>query len=178
MPARMTEAAGIWYDEFSNLAEPLAVTAPGGSPLVLAADAKGTRWADGLNVEDAEVLATYEHPHFSRWATATTRAHGDGRVTYVGTVPNPALARALMSWVTASSDSAWRPTHPSVTVTSATSRDGRKVRFVHNWSWNPVAVTLPCGVQDVLAGGQRVQGDRLELGPWEVRVLVEGDTPD
>jgi beta-galactosidase len=178
MPARMTEAAGIWYDEFSNLSEPLAVTAPVGSPLVLDADAKGTRWADGLNVEDAEVLATYEHPHFSRWATATTRAHGAGRVTYVGTVPNPALARALMSWVTASSDSAWRPTHPSVTVTSATSRDIRKVRFVHNWSWNPVAVTLPCGVQDVLAGGQRVQGDRLELGPWDVRVLVEGDTPD
>jgi beta-galactosidase len=40
MPTRMTEAAGIWYDEFSNLAEPLAVTAPVGSPLVLDADAK------------------------------------------------------------------------------------------------------------------------------------------
>jgi beta-galactosidase len=173
MPARIAEAAGVWYDEFSNLSEPIGVTAPHDGALVLDEAARGTRWADGLNVENADVLARYNHPHFSRWATATTRPHHSGRITCVGTVPNPALARALMSWISPGADTAWRRSHPSITMTSARSRDGQTVRFVHNWSWETVSVRLPGGVRDVLAERQHAGGETLGLGPWDVRVLVD-----
>lgn len=48
---------------------------------------------------DAEVLVEYDHPHFGRWPAVTTRRHGEGSVTYVGTVPGRALAHALARWL-------------------------------------------------------------------------------
>ncbi|MEU4746492.1 beta-galactosidase trimerization domain-containing protein [Actinosynnema sp. NPDC023658] len=98
-PPRLVDAAGAWYDEFSNLATPLPVHAPAGSPLAVPPGATATRWVEGLTAVDAEVLAEYDHPHFGRWPAATTRRHGAGRVTYVGTVPGRGLARAPTAWL-------------------------------------------------------------------------------
>jgi hypothetical protein len=73
MPARLAEAAGVWYDEFSNLIdEELPVTGT--------LSGRATRWVDGLHADGATVLAGYEHPHFGRWAAITTRAVGEGRI--------------------------------------------------------------------------------------------------
>ncbi|MFJ2238182.1 beta-galactosidase trimerization domain-containing protein [Streptomyces sp. NPDC087859] len=90
-------AAGVRYDEFSNLHTDLPLrTAPDGS-LQLPGDAVATRWAEGLAVEDADVLAEYDHPYFGRWPAVTTRRHGAGRVTCVGTAPT---VGASMSFTT------------------------------------------------------------------------------
>ncbi|GAB2663442.1 beta-galactosidase [Kribbella swartbergensis] len=168
MPAGLAAAAGVAYDEYSNLTGELPVRAAAESPLVLGDDAAGTRWADGLQVGGAQVLAGYEHPHFGRWPAITTREHGDGRITYVGTVPNAPLAAALFRWI---APSTWADLPASVTVTSATAADGRRLRFVHNWSWDSVSIDLPAAVHDVLADTSVT--DKLDLGPWDVRVLVE-----
>jgi beta-galactosidase len=175
-PAFLAEAAGVWYDEFSNLAEPVALTP--GEGLDLPADAAATRWADGLQVEGATVLAGYDHPHFRQFAAVTTRVHGAGRVTQVGTVPNQALSRALMAWAVeraprAAAATPWRPATPTQTVTSATNRHGDSVHVVHNWSWEPSAFPLPARVTDVVTGDELDEGKTLELGAWDVRVVVE-----
>lgn len=166
-PARLAGAAGVTYDEFSNLGAPLPVS--GTATLPLPPGTRALHWADGLRPQGAEELAAYEHPHFGRWPAATTHRHGAGRITYVGTVPDPAFARALFDW--AGPDDAWRPSRPSVTATSATARDGRRVRFLHNWSWEPVSVPVPGAVRDVLA--DEVYPDAVPLGPWDVKILTE-----
>jgi beta-galactosidase len=173
-PARIAAAAGAGYDEFSNLSESLPVYAAPGSSLLLPPGAAAGRWADGLETNGAEILAEYDHPHFRRWPAITTHAHGSGRITYVGTVPNQQLARALFDWAVPRRDGDWRDLPDTVTVTGATATDGRRVRFVHNWSWNPAAVTLPSAARDVLTGAELDPGAELRLGPWDVRVLVEG----
>jgi beta-galactosidase len=164
-PGRLAAAAGVWYDEYSNVGVDVPVRGLG---LQLDGSAAGTRWVDGLQVDDAEVLAGYEHPHFGRWPAITTVARGSGRITYVGTVPNPELATALFRWL---KPQPWTDLPRSVTVTSATAKDGRRLRFVHNWSWDSVGVTVPGQLHDVLAD-QPAYG-KLELGPWDVRILVE-----
>ncbi|MFD5338324.1 beta-galactosidase [Streptomyces hawaiiensis] len=166
-PGRLAEAAGVTYDEFSNLRDPLPVT--GTECLPLPADAHALHWADGLSPQGAETLAAYEHPHFGRWPAATTHRHGAGRITYVGTVPDPAFARALFDRY--APDNVWRPAHPSVTATSATARDGRRVRFLHNWSWEEVSVPVPAALRDVLSDAP--YADAVPLGPWDVKVLRE-----
>lgn len=181
-PARLAEAAGVGYDEFSTAGRIPAR----GALLDLPPGATGSRWVDGLTpVEGTEVLATYDHPQFGRWPLATTRTHGDGRITVVGTHPDPALGEALVRWAVPTV-----PTDPwlaatdrpeQVTVTGGR-RPGRagSVRFVHNWSWDTATLTLPVDVEDLLAApaadGARpvlAAGTPLALGAWDVRVLRE-----
>ena len=179
VPARLSDAAGVWYDEYSNVSGDVPVRVPAGSApdwpvLDLPPGAAGTRWIDGLQTAGAQILAGYEHPHFGSWPAVTTTSHGRGRITCVGTVPNAALATALFRWLLPPGDApSWRDRPASVTVTGATSRDGRRVRFVHNWSWDPCEMRLPVAVRDVLTGTTLDAGAKLALGAWDVRVLVE-----
>ncbi|MGX1911599.1 beta-galactosidase [Streptomyces phaeochromogenes] len=168
-PARLAEAAGVTYDEFSNLGTGLGVH--GTDSLPLSEEARALHWVDGLRSRGADTLATYDHPHFGRWPAATTHAHGSGRVTYVGTVPDPEFASALLRWAAPAGLAS--PSHPSVTSTTATARDGRRVRFLHNWSWEPVEVALPTPVRDALTGTSYAPGEAVPLGAWDVKVLKE-----
>ena len=173
MPARLADAAGVWYDEFSNLPAPIEVTAAPGA-LDLPPDAAATRWIDGLQPDGATVLATYQHPHFGRWPAVTTRDHGRGRITHVGTVPNIPLAEALLRWAAAGRQTGWPALPVSVTCTGATASDGRRLRFLHNWSWRPTVVTAPVECRDALTGKQLPAGRDIELAAWDVRILARG----
>jgi beta-galactosidase len=166
-PARLVDAAGVWYDEFSNLTHDVPVVS---NTLDLPTGVTATRWVDGLTVVDAEVLAEYDHPHFGHWPAITTRVHGEGRVTYVGTVPGRSLAQALIRWLAPSPVSGWHDLPPSVTATTGTAPDGRRVHVVHNWNWAPTRVRLPAALSDAITGEPLADG--LDLGPWDVRVLV------
>jgi beta-galactosidase len=180
VPARLHQAAGVWYDEFSNLAEDVSVVAgpalTGGLPaLHLSPGAAATRWADGLVATTATILATYEDRHFRRWPAMTTHAHGAGRVTVVGTVPNPVLAEHIFRWIVSAGTAMnpWRSQSPSVTVTSATNSEGERIHFAHNWSWEHTTLTIPAPAVDLLSRQELPVGDALQLGPWDVRVLME-----
>ncbi|MFE9674094.1 beta-galactosidase [Streptomyces sp. NPDC006259] len=171
-PGRLTEAAGVSYDEFSNLVREVPVRPAPGGPLDLPEGATATLWADGLTVTDADVLVSYDHPHFGRWPAVTTRPHGAGRVTCVGTVPGRDLARALAGWMAPAPRSPWQDLPASVTATTGTSPDGRRVHVVHNWSWEPAGVQAPVDLSDALDGTSVPAGTPLHLGAWDVRVLV------
>ncbi|MDC2956847.1 beta-galactosidase [Streptomyces gilvifuscus] len=171
-PGRLADAAGVTYDEFSNLHQAVPVHPAPGSPLRLPDTATATQWVEGLTVTDAEVLAGYDHPHFGRWPAVTTRRHGAGRITCVGTAPGRDLARALAQWLAPTACSAWQDLPESVTATTGTSPAGRRVHIVHNWSWEPVRVSAPIDLSDVLDGTSVPAATPLNLGPWDVRVLV------
>ena len=170
--SRLADAAGAWYDEFSNLSTDLPVRVTPDSPLRLPDGAAGTRWMEGLTVVDAEVLAEYDHPHFGRWAAATTRRHEAGRITCVGAVPGRGLARALVAWLAPEPVSGWQELPVSVTVMTGTGTDGRRVHIVHNWSWQAARVQPPTSLTDVLDGSWVPSGASVRLGAWDVRVFV------
>jgi len=178
-PATLDDVAGVDYQEFGNLSEPVPLTT--GGVLGSVPGAHGTGWADGLRVRaGTQVLAAYDHPHHGAFPAVTTAVAGPGRVTTVGTVPDAVLARALLSWVDPSADDVWRClTTGAVTVTSATTAAGR-LRVLHNWSWEPVQVKLPAAVRDLLdsTAAPLPEGSCVELGPWDARVLVETQAQD
>jgi len=172
-PARLSEAAGLWYDEFSNLTAEVAVRSVDGSSLVLPQSARATRWIDAVTVTDADVLATYDHPHFGRWPAITTRRCGRGQITYVGTVPSPDLAQALAGWLAPVPAHGWADLPASVTATSATNPDGRRVHFLHNWSWDRPSIASSGDFRDALEGHPIGRGEPIVLPPWGVMVLTE-----
>lgn len=158
-PAGLAAAAGAWYDEFSNLSAPVVVEGR------LHGQAEGL--IEGLTADAAETIASYSHPHFGRWAAATTHEHGSGRVSYVGCLPDLELATSIGEWL--AGDRPWGPQPLPVAVHGATNAAGQHVWFLHNLGFEPQTIKAPFAVTDVLSG-QAVT--RLELGPWDVRVLV------
>lgn len=174
MPGALASAVGAYYLEYTNLTGPVPVKAAAGIDPGLGGG-HATAWVDGLVLDGATVLASYEHPHLRRWPTITTHGHGNGRVTYVGTLPDAALSRLLGEWISAMSlpEDPWRIRGGSVTSTGARSTDGRRLRFLSNWSWEPATVSIPVASGDLLSGERLGQGASLVLGPWDVRVLVE-----
>jgi beta-galactosidase len=178
-PGKLRRTAGLSYDEFSTLQGPLRVRAADGAGFTLEEGAHATRWADGLVPEGARPLVEYDHPHFGRWPAAATHEVGPGRVTYVGTLPDPALARSIARAIAPPSrtQDPWRADlPPSVTVMGARIRDGH-LRVVHNWSWEPAQIAVPGAATDLLSGHALGAGERLSLSAWDVRVLVERTRP-
>jgi beta-galactosidase len=173
-PDRLHEAAGVHYEEFSNLREDLAVTGEG--PLSVSEDAAATRWADGLISDGAEVLARYRHPRFSDFPAVTTNPHGQGRITVVGTVPSRALAADLVRWAvpTPLADDLAADHPPAVTIASGTLPDGRRAWFVFNWSWDETTVTLARPVTDAVTAAQHPAGTELPLAAWSTLTLIDG----
>jgi hypothetical protein len=58
-----------------------------------------------------------------------------------------------MRWLVPEPVSGWPDLPPSVTVTTATAPDGRRLHIVHNWSFTPVQVCVPGDLRDLLADG-------------------------
>jgi beta-galactosidase len=98
--------------------------------------------------------------------------HGQGRITTVGTVPNPAFAADLVRWLAVGHEPLWESLPESVTVHSATNADGERIHVMHNWSWEPVQLALPHEMTDIL-GDRDTRTADVELGSWDVRVLAE-----
>lgn len=171
-PARIGEAAGIRYDEFSTLDAPVGLV---GEILALPTGGEATAWADGLEIDGADVLARYTGGIYAGGAAITTRTAGAGRITYVGTLPGLDTATELLRWaVPAAAADAWE-SDPTVTITSGTSEAGR-VWFVSNWSPDAASATTPVDLDD--AGASVGAGTRIVLEPWAVYVLVERPVPD
>jgi beta-galactosidase len=167
-PARITRAAGVWYDEMASLPSPV--------PVHGSLRGAATGFAEGLVVSGAEVLASYQHPHFGRWAAITTKTIGAGRITVVGTVPDQDLAADLMRWLVPDAAGGWT-TDDSITVSTSTDTDtATRLHVLHNWSWEEATASAPCAVTDLLGGGRLLPGKKLTLQAWDVRLLRSDET--
>lgn len=169
-PALLADAAGVSYQEFSNVNTPVAI-ASSTDDLVIGPDARAIDWIDFLVERGAKVVAEYDHPHFGRFPAVVTTEHGRGRVTTIGTLPNTALSADIMRWLVPDARAGWGVLPESVTISSATTADGSRLHVVHNWSWQPCVVSTPGPLRDLL-DPESGPVDRLELGPWDVRVLL------
>lgn len=174
-PGLLRSAVGASYSEYSNLLEPLPLREVG-SRLTLPAESRGEAWADGLELEGAESLAEYDHPHFGRFPAITTHAFGKGRVTYAGTLPNAPLSQALARWVL--DDAGLQPLladpPPSVRANTARGAGGKRLWFLSNWSGDPATLaSLPASGTELGSEERLRAGDMLELAPWDMKILVE-----
>jgi beta-galactosidase len=169
-PGRLSEAAGVRYQEFSNVDHELRVVSDT-DDFEFSEEAAGVDWVDGLIAEGSKIVLSYDHPHFGQFPAAVTIDHQAGRITTIGTLPNQALAADLMRWLVP--ERPWGNLPPSVTAHSATNAAARRIHVLHNWSWQPATIELPDAMVDLLGDADAEKVKALELGPWDVRVLGE-----
>jgi hypothetical protein len=73
---------------------------------------------------------------------------------------------------------AWKDLPPSATATSGVGRAGRRIHFLHNWSWTATQAAAPCPLEDVLTGARFDTGEPVALRSWDVRILAEAQPSD
>jgi len=172
-PARFTDAARLRYDVYSTLEAELPVTSAG--VLELEDGAAGGRWVDVLEVDGAEVLARFAANELGADAALTTASFGTGRVSYLPTVPNPALARSVARWLVPDrANLAWSAGETVSVVTGVSA--GRRIAFVSNWSSVPSEVVVPAGMRDLVSGARHAAGSPLLLAPRSAVVLEATDS--
>jgi beta-galactosidase len=173
-PARLAEAAGVRYEEFSNLHDDLALVPPGS--FEVSANARARLWADGLIPDAAQPLLRYDHPRFGDFAAVTTHDHGRGRITVVGTVPSPSLGSDLVRWAVPSprADQLAPERGLPVTVSSGSLPDGRRAWFVFNWSGTPQQLSVAAAVSDPVSQEDLPAGAEISLPAWSARCFIGG----
>lgn len=182
-PGLLREPAGCSYQEYTNLARPVPLTAseleaPAVGAPVLAPGAQAEGWADGLQLEGAAPLWQYDHPFLASFPALVTQEVGQGRLSWLGTLPDTASCAALLSWAVAERDrpvpvKRWSNLPSAVYLSSATAAGGGTLWFAANHSWQQVTIELPGTMRD-LTGSREISGT-LGLGAWESRVLREAE---
>lgn len=164
-PAPFREMLGLLIEDFVPFAEGernTISTADGAShPCDL--------WADLVHLRGAEPLAAYEHGHLSGVPAATRNAYGEGAAYYLGTRPDEAYVRTLLS--RALGEAGVEPpleAPPGVEVVRRRG-EGGSFLFVLNHAGKPSEVRLPGVARDLLTG--REHEGLLRLAPLDAAVL-------
>jgi beta-galactosidase len=172
-PGILRDAAGIHYQEFSSLRQPLSLK---GDPFHAGADNKVSEWAEMLILDTAEALAYYDHPFFGKYPAVTRNRFGKGTLTYEGTVLSDALQeKALLDVLQiAGLDGPDQTLPASVRVKHGTNRLGKTVHFYLNYSGDGQKLKYSYGTgSDLLTGDVVAQSQELVLRPWDLIIVEE-----
>jgi beta-galactosidase len=172
-PGPLREAAGVSYQEFSNLEKPLALK---GDPFHVGDENKAQYWAEFLMPEHAHALAFYDHPFFGKWPAITENEYGSGRLLYEGTYLSDALQTAILkseldkAGLTGTDQQL--PAH--VHVQHGVNRLGKRVHYYFNYSSESVTVPYSYGVGTSLVDGKPIaNAQQLTLAPWDLCIVEE-----
>jgi beta-galactosidase len=172
-PGPLREAAGFSYQEFSNLAHPIALK---GDPFHVGAANQASNWAEFLMPEHAQPVAFYDHPFFGKWPAITENHYGPGTLLYEGTYLSDALQTAVLRSVLDKTGltGADQQVPPAVHVQHGVNRMGRRLHYYFNYSAAPVDVSYSYASGSSLLDGKSVSaGQQLTLSPWDVAIVEE-----
>ncbi len=172
-PGPLREAAGISYQEFSNLERPLALK---DDPFHAGTENQVKYWAEFLVPEHAKAIAYYDHPFFGRWPAITENSFGAGTLLYEGTYLSDKLQTNLLhdSLDKLGLIGPDQQLPASVHVQHGVNRLGKRLHYYFNYSNTEVKVSYAYLAGINLIGGKPVaNGDRLTLAPWDLAIVEE-----
>jgi beta-galactosidase len=172
-PGPLREAAGFYYQEFTNLKSPLKLE---GDPYGVGQENRVSVWAEYLIPEKARALAYYEHPVFGRFPAITRNTFGKGSLTYEGTYLSDKLQEKVVldTLKTAGVPLSDAALPSPVKAKHGTLPDGKAVHFFLNFSAAPQEFTYAYadGI-DMLSGKPAARSQNLTLPAWDVAIIRE-----
>ncbi len=172
-PGPLREAAGFYYQEFSNLTRSLALK---NDPFEVGEDNRVSVWAEFLIPETAEVLAQNEDPFFGRFPAITRNKFGKGTLTYEGSFLTLPLQKAVLrealelAALTSSDQDLPQPVRVKHSITG----EGKPVHFYLNYSGEQQSFQYPySGGVDVLTEKSVESETALDLKPWDLAIVFE-----
>jgi beta-galactosidase len=172
-PGPLREAAGFYYQEFTNLKKPLALA---GDPYGVGEENKVSVWAECLVPEKAKALAYYEHPVFGRYPAITRNFFGKGTLTYEGTMLSDGLQEkvVLETLGIAGMTLSDLPLSSPIKVKHGTLQGGKAVHFYFNFSSRPQEVSYVYGDGTEMFSRRFLnQSQKMMLPAWDVAAIKE-----
>ena len=172
-PGPLREAAGINYQEFSNLERPLGLK---GDPYKVGEGNKAYYWAEFLMLEHAKALAYYDHPFFGKWPAITENEFGGGTLLYEGTYLSDELQTAILKGelqkIGLAETDQGLPS--AVHVEHGVNRAGKRIHYYFNYSGAEVKLDYQYGPGTDLLDGKAVgKAAELTLAPWDLAIVEE-----
>ena len=142
-------------------------------------DKRGTEvglWAEILDTNGAEVLATYQQGWYAGEPAITRHASSfagerRGQTIYVGCMGGPALYHRLFDWLLPQLEVKPILAAPAgVEVCERVAQDGRRVIFVLNHTAQEYNLTLPAPITDLLTN--QLHARALPLPPGQVVIYA------
>lgn len=172
-PGPLRQALGFHYQEFSNLAQPLALK---GDPYHVGDDNKVRYWAEFLQLDGARALAYYDHPFFGRWPAITSNQYGAGTVVYEGSYLSDKLQAGVLRAALQDAGLAGpdQQLPPRVHASHGMNGQGRMLRYYFNYSGATVSFTYRHRPGSELLSARRLgPDDTVQLGPWDLAIVEE-----
>jgi beta-galactosidase len=172
-PGPLREAAGISYQEFSNLEHPLALK---DDPYHVGDDNKVSYWAEFLMPEHAKPIAYYDHPFFGKWPAITENEFGGGTLLYEGTYLSNAMQTAVLKETLGKigllGEDQKAPAE--VHVEHGVNRLGKRLHYYFNYSAKTVDVSYPYAEgTNLLDSKAAAKAGTMTLGPWDLAIVEE-----
>lgn len=172
-PGPLREAAGFYYQEFSNLKQNLPLK---GDPYRVGEENRVSVWADMIIPETAQILASYDHHFFGKYPALTRNKFGKGTVTYQGTYLSDKLQeKALLEVVTMASLNGPDQLLPAtVKVRHGLGQPGKRLHYYLNYASSPATFNYPYAEGVDLPTKKAVaKNQSITLGPWDLAIVEE-----
>jgi beta-galactosidase len=172
-PGPLRAAAGISYQEFSNLEKPLALK---DDPYHVGDENEVSYWAEFLMPEHAKAIAYYDHPFFGKWPAITENSFGSGTLLYEGTFLSNALQTAVLKGTLGKIGLLGedQKVPAEVHVQHGVNRLGKRLHYYFNYSAKAVEVSYPYAEGTNLLDGKAVgKSSNIPLGPWDLAIVEE-----
>ena len=176
-PHLLTDVFGIDYNQFTRPGKGLTLDLHGSDQAGPACQGL----IELLNPRPGtQVLASYDHPVWKRYAAVTRHDYGHGSAEWIGTLPSAQGMRMLLS---DAADAAGlggpaRDLAGLVTVREGINSLGEQVAYLLNYSSKEVRLDAPYGGHLLVADGQADpqaqvdQGQPMTIGPWDLAIIV------
>lgn len=171
-PGPLRAAAGVHYQEFTNLAEPERLTP---DPYKVGDRNMGSVWQEFLVPDTAQTLASFDDPYW-HFPAITRNKYGAGTLTYEATFPSDALQREIIR------DAAQRAglTGPDqnlpnvVKVRHGRNAQGKLLHYYLNYSGSKQSVDYAyASGTDLHTDASVTKGQALTIGAWNLAIIAE-----
>ena len=172
-PGPLRKAAGLSYQEFSTLREPLGLR---DDPFHAGEENRASDWAEMLVLEGAQPLTYYDHSFFGKYPAIARNHFGAGTLTYEGTLLSDKLQGNLLRGVLQSAGLAGpdQDLPGSVRVKHGSNRAGKTVHYYLNYSSEPQTFDYPYHAgTDLLTQVHIVATQSITLKPWDLVIVEE-----
>ena len=171
-PGMIADVCGIRYQQFTNmerveLKECTYEVTPGENYM--------KAWMELVTPVTAEVWASYDHPHWGKYAAVTHNKYGKGTATYFAGYPSMEVMKQVISKVAGLSGIARDDSALSfpVIVRKGTNEKGKTIRYYFNYSATPVTIVTRQKAKELFTGKNVSIGDSFAIEAWDLAVFEE-----